>query len=383
MRLALITPWPPQATGIADYAFDLARGLTHAGHQVSVITQEHAPRELAGVEFVHTDNLTDALMDRFDQRIYHMGNNADFHLFMIWMLPKYPGIVHVHDLVLHHIMNCALPPMLYRTVLNKWYGPCALRLSDELRHTPYGGLWSSTLVTEYPMFEELIQHATACIVHSHFSRARIQGVFPNKRVTVLPQLYQVQAHQPFAFEHQAFQVGLFGGVDANKRIEVILKALAQARDQGLAPRIDLHIAGSISKECEFIHGLIEELGLRDRVHLHGRLDHDRFISLLSSVDLCLALRYPTMGETSAIVMRVMQAGVPVIVSDVGWYSELPPFIPKIKPATPHEVQTLRDQLLRLATDHDTYRSLRDSLHQFALRHLDMDQAVSAYVQAVS
>ena len=40
-------------------------------------------------------------------------------------------------------------------------------------------------------------------------------------------------------------------------------------------------------------------------------------------DIVVQLRYPTAGETSAITLKIMGFGKPVIVSNVGSFSELP------------------------------------------------------------
>ncbi len=384
MRIALITPWPPQATGIADYAYDLAKGLIEAGHEVCAITEATEPRPLPGIEFIHPSQATDELMQGFDRLAYQMGNNSRFHLYMISMLIRHPGVVHVHDTMLHHILAWVLydqgDPSLYQAVLAKWYGPAVERLSLEVIRTQQRGLWETPLVMDYPLFEEVLQHATSCIVHSRFSKSKIQRVFPGMDVTLMPQLYEVTDTQPFPFADKRFHVGLFGGVDANKRIEVVLKSMSNLVAKGLP--VDLHIAGSISKDCEFIHGMIDALGLRQAVHLHGRLAHDAFLSLLHSVDLCVALRYPTMGETSAIVMRTMQAGVPVIVSDVGWYSELPDFVQKIEPNTLGEVQALADQIQALASSPEAHQSARTQLQAYLRSDLDYSGSLKAYVQAL-
>lgn len=384
MRIALITPWPPQATGIADYAYDLAKGLIEAGHEVCAITEVSEPRPLPDVEFIHPSQVNDELMRSFDGMAYQMGNNSKFHLYMISMLARYPGVVHVHDTVLHHILAWVLfahgDPSLYQAVLNKWYGPAAARLSMEVIKTQQRGLWQTPLVTDYPLFEQVLQYAKSCIVHSDFSKHKIHRVFPDMPVTLLPQLYQVEAPPLFPFSDQRFHLGLFGGVESNKRIEVVLNALAALVSQGIA--IDLHIAGSISKDCDFIHGMIEELGLVQSVHLHGRLDHDTFLSLLHSVDLCIALRYPTMGETSAIVMRVLQAGVPVVVSDVGWYSELPEFVPKIQPATAGELPALIDVIKELASSPEAHQQARARVQAYVETDLDHNNTIKAYVDAL-
>jgi glycosyltransferase involved in cell wall biosynthesis len=42
-----------------------------------------------------------------------------------------------------------------------------------------------------------------------------------------------------------------------------------------------------------------------------------------AADVHVCLRRPTMGETSAVAVRAVSAGKPLVVDDVGWFSELP------------------------------------------------------------
>jgi glycosyltransferase involved in cell wall biosynthesis len=55
----------------------------------------------------------------------------------------------------------------------------------------------------------------------------------------------------------------------------------------------------------------------------GYAPFNRIMDYLAVSDFCVNLRYPTAGETSGSVLRIMAAGKPVIVSNVGWFSEIP------------------------------------------------------------
>ena len=44
---------------------------------------------------------------------------------------------------------------------------------------------------------------------------------------------------------------------------------------------------------------------------------------IATSDLIISLRYPTVGETSAMALRTLAAGRAIIVNDHGRYSELP------------------------------------------------------------
>lgn len=381
MKIALVTPWPPQATGIADYAYDLAYGLIKNEHEVTIITEELMPKPLEGVNYCHPSSLNQEAMDQFDKIVYQMGNNSKFHIYMIDLLFKYSGIVHLHDMVLHHIMAWILyangDQTLYTKILKKWYGPYSEDLAYKFLSEEKTGLWDTTLVSEFPFFEEVLQYACKCIVHSNYTDGKIKKVFPGLNSAVLPQVYRTEIIKPYHFQNKCFHIGIFGGVDYNKRIDIVLRSVAEAIRCGA--NIDLHIVGSVSAECEYIYDLINELSLSSVVHLHGRLNHNDFLSLLSSVDLCIALRYPSMGETSAIVMRALQASIPVIVNDIGWYSELPSFIPKITPNDPQECQILCDLIIKFSKNNDELNDLRLTLSNYSKHELNFDLVIKDYV----
>jgi hypothetical protein len=44
---------------------------------------------------------------------------------------------------------------------------------------------------------------------------------------------------------------------------------------------------------------------------------------MAACDVHVSLRSPTMGETSGTAIRALTLGKPLVVSDVGWFSELP------------------------------------------------------------
>jgi glycosyltransferase involved in cell wall biosynthesis len=59
----------------------------------------------------------------------------------------------------------------------------------------------------------------------------------------------------------------------------------------------------------------EELGVAERVHFTERVSETDFQLYASAADLCLNLRYPSAGETSATLLRLLAAGRSVMVTD--------------------------------------------------------------------
>ncbi|HEV8630792.1 MAG TPA: hypothetical protein VGV61_10780, partial [Thermoanaerobaculia bacterium] len=72
-----------------------------------------------------------------------------------------------------------------------------------------------------------------------------------------------------------------------------------------------------------LRGLVERLDLAGRVHLLGYVDFAGLEEAIAATDLCLNLRYPTAGETSASLLRILAVGRPAVVSDYAQFRDLP------------------------------------------------------------
>ena len=61
---------------------------------------------------------------------------------------------------------------------------------------------------------------------------------------------------------------------------------------------------------------------------------------MAACDACVLLRAPTMGETSGSAIRTLSLGKPLVVSDVGWFAELPDDVALKVPVGEGEVEAL-------------------------------------------
>jgi glycosyltransferase involved in cell wall biosynthesis len=71
---------------------------------------------------------------------------------------------------------------------------------------------------------------------------------------------------------------------------------------------------------------------------------------MAACDAIVSLRSPTMGETSGSAIRALSLGKPLVVSDVGWFAELPGGAAIRVPVDEHEVDSLAAALELLAGD---------------------------------
>ncbi|HEY9606194.1 MAG TPA: glycosyltransferase, partial [Allocoleopsis sp.] len=110
-----------------------------------------------------------------------------------------------------------------------------------------------------------------------------------------------------------------GYLSPNRRLDPFLEALSTFEQKS---SFHLDIYGQIWDK-DYIQKRIQDLELSKLVTLHGFVEEDRLDTALSNSDLAINLRYPTMGEASISQLRIWSHALPSLVTQVGWYAELP------------------------------------------------------------
>ena len=140
-------------------------------------------------------------------------------------------------------------------------------------------------------------------------------------------------------------LGAFGNLNASKRVPQLLDAFARFRESH--PDAQLLLVGAAAPGVD-LSGRIAHDGLEGAVVHEDYVDERRLWALMAGVDVVVSLRSPTMGETSGTVVRALSLGKPLLVSDVGWFSELPADVAlKVAPDV-REVDRLADAMEALA-----------------------------------
>ncbi len=102
-------------------------------------------------------------------------------------------------------------------------------------------------------------------------------------------------------------------------------------------------------------------------------------SLMAACDVLVNLRYPTMGETSGSVMRALSLGKALVVSDVGWFAELPDDVVLKVPVDEFEVPMLEAAMV-FAVEHK--ERLGATARAYVERQHALSRVADAYVEAL-
>jgi glycosyltransferase involved in cell wall biosynthesis len=390
-RLALVTPWPPEQTGVAVYSQRLARELARWVDLEIVVggaVADFAPPLDPGVSLVGAKAFRAASgRERPDRVLYCMGNSR-FHEHVYELLREQPGPVLLHDVQLTGFFGyyagreCPADP-LGRLVerVRQDYGD--LVPPQELTSAPLS--WRRRAQLGIYLTAEIQRHAERVFVHSHFALDIVErdGQDLARRMPV-----SVMAHamatgeQPVARGAAAAAPLLvhMGVVSEVKDIGVLIEAFALLAAR--LPEARLVIAGE-GDEAGLDHWRVfaREHAPQAAVEIPGHLDTERWGELLARADLAVQLRVVSNGEASGAVCDCLAAGIPTIVSDLGWMAELPPA------AVAHVPLDVSPQLLAARMESllvDT--PARAALSRAALAHareLSFERVAAQYIGALA
>jgi glycosyltransferase involved in cell wall biosynthesis len=319
VRVAYYSPMPPERSGIADYSALLVPAL----------------RKRVQVDVAQRGGTASG-----DVAVYHVGNDPDVHGWILERLRLRPGVVVLHDFVLHHlIVSLTLGrkhPDAYLAALERDGGVSARLLGLGVIDGCIPPLWD-VRPQDFPLCDEVLDVATGVIVHSSYVEERVRDRGYAGPLWRIPMAVWPSPPAEVAAVEGAPLFGVFGHMNASKRIPQLLRAFARYSEAH--PGARLVLAGSADPSLE-LAWRIERAGLTDAIVCEDYVTEERLWALLRRVDAAVALRAPTMGETSAVAIRALSVGTPLIVSDVGWFSELPDDVALKAAPDEHELDRL-------------------------------------------
>ena len=354
MKVAYFSPMPPEASGIADYSALLLPELRkHLEVQVVKRGTKRPPR---GV----------------DLSVYHIGNNPDAHGWILDALRRAPGAVVLHDFVLHHLVAGVTIGRRdghgYLDAMERAHGVVGRLLGHGVLDKRLPPLWE-VRPEEFPLAGEVLGLAQGLVVHSHHvaRHARAAG-YEGPVIRVPHPAWPDPGIAPAEIEGSPL-IGSFGNVNTSKRIPQLLEAFARLRRAHPAAR--LLLVGAVSPGFDLDRRL-QRLGLEgDGIVREGHVDEHRLWGLMAACDVHVSLRSPTMGETSGTAIRALGLGKPLVVTDVGWFAELPDDVALKVSVGGQEVEDLSAALGLLAERADARERMAAAARKLALDEHDL------------
>ena len=360
MRLAYYSPLPPSRSGVADYSELLLPALRERIEEI-VLAWPGKRRPEADVS------------------LYHIGNDPDAHGWILDALREQPGVVVLHEYVLHHLISGMTlgrrDPRGYFEAMERELGVIGRLIALGVADNSLPLLWE-TQPERFPLVRTVLDSAQGVIVHSAYVEDRVREAGYGGPVWRVP--HPIWPSQPVVAADVRGDplVGCFGNLNINKRIPQLLEAFARFRNE--RPGARLLLAGAAAERFD-LERRLERANLGAAVQREEYVPEERMWSLMAACDVLVNLRSPTMGETSGAVLRGLGLGKPMLVSDVGWFAELPGDAVLKIPVDEYEVPMIA-AALGLATDRAA--DLGRAAEEYVRREHDLARSADLYTRAL-
>src|SRR5205814_9571176 len=204
-------PLPPSRSGIADYSALLIPALSK---RVDVVVAKPGR--------IRRD-------PKADLAVYHVGNDPDAHGWVVDALRRRPGVVVLHEFVLHHLISGITlgrgDARGYFDAMERDLGVAGRLLALGVADNLLPLLWE-TQPERFPLAGVVLDLAQGLIVHSRYVETCARDAGYDAPVWRVAHPAWPEVHvEPAAVSGEPL-VGCFGYLNVNKRIPQVLEAFA-------------------------------------------------------------------------------------------------------------------------------------------------------------
>lgn len=366
MRLAVWSPRPPSASGIADY---VAESLPHLARQ-------------ADVELVSEDVAAGDAAKGADLDVYHLGNSPD-HAYVYRAALRKPGVVFLHDWSLHDLVlretveRGDVPA--YLREMRRAHGEAGTFVARQVARALGGDI----LPALFPLNDRVLENSLAVVGLTGYVATRAARRLPGRPVLHLPHHLSLpldplpsraEARRALGLPADGLLLTAPGLATAAKRLDVAIRAAARLRAEH--PSLRLVVAGDVDPRLP-LQAWAEAAGLGPGLVVTGRLGLEDFVRHLCAADVVLALRFPSHGEISGALVRALGVGRPALVTaGTPAAEEFPEGVVVPVDPGPQEERELLALLERLLAS----PALRDGIARVAREHVRRHHDLRATVE---
>ncbi|GLH38154.1 glycosyltransferase [Pseudomonas moraviensis] len=353
MKLVIFTPGV-KSSAIGRMTRLVVRALLAQKHHVVLVRTEsqhvlsREPHDFGCTLLQWTDEAQVAHeIATADSLIYQIGDNYEFHEGGVTWLQKAPGIVCLHDFFLGHLFWGWSQERRDQahSVLTRWYGE---QVAADYFNVSDSAAFIRSTREAAPLTEWISSLATGVMTHSYWGCDRVMAACAGP-VFVTPLAYDAPGAITATGQSSGgkkLKVLTIGHVNPNKRVESCIKAIAS--DPLLRKNLSYRLVGAVAPE---VAQQLTELAASSGVELviSNEVDDATLSQAIREADVISCLRWPSLEAASASAIEAMLYGKATIVTDTGFYKELPDqYVRKVSPD--QEMEDLKQIFLSLHND---------------------------------
>jgi glycosyltransferase involved in cell wall biosynthesis len=376
--IACVTPLPPSPSGVADYAQDLLTRLRQR-REVSVFVEDLRSRDVLPGWPIYSHR--DIAKYNFKSILYQLGNNR-LHRFAYDAALRRPGVIVLHDALMQHLLLGESWDAWEREFVFT-YGERGREIAATLRDGVPG---SQPGFFRYPLVKRVVEANRRVIVTNRASEARVRSECPQADVRVIPlpfvrrgkEVAREQARRELGVAADAFLVGCLGYMRESRLLTEVLGVYDALRHR--VPRAEFVQVGEfVTPDMErAMAPRLKKLGARRP----GRVSDQDFEKWGVACDVVVNLRFPSIGESSGVSVRMMGLGVPVAMTENAEDADFPDDACLKIPHSEIEEALLLEYLLALARKPELGRAIGANAAKYVRGAHDPDRVVDLYLDAL-
>lgn len=391
MNIAYCSPFNPIKSGISDFSEELVMELKkHV--DIDLFYNKKPTNEIIIGNFNYYDIkelYKDNIRSKYDAIVYQMGNNYGYHKCIAETFMKFPGIIELHDLSLH---NYIAGETFVRNDIDKYieyvkysHGEKGVKIVQDFLSGKTRAPWE-THALELTVNKHLLDKAKGVIVHSDMAKQMVKGIRPEVPVINIPlhtnidldfESTRIKAKKKLNINEKTLVMGSFGYATRAKRIIETLEALARYNNE-VSCNFHYFIVGKV--DGIDVDGKIKQMSLEKNVTVTGYADLNEFQMYMSACDICFNLRYPTHGESSASLHRMLGMGKPVIVSDIGSFAEYPAEIVLKVRYDDNEINDIYNTICKITGNKQVMQNIEKNAINYAKTHFNLENNAVKYFE---
>ncbi|MBO5468849.1 MAG: hypothetical protein J6A03_03740 [Lachnospiraceae bacterium] len=323
------SPFNPMQSGISDYSEVLVKALQEK-YDITLLVRGY---RLSNQQLTESCKVLDYDRDTipyhsFDYIIYNIGNQPAYHDYIYQCCLEHPGLIILHDFSLYflfvgvHGYKGDFMGAIYELEGAKGIH----RIKDTVRKEHHGLLECKNLPSVMPLNHEILQSGNKIMVHSEYTYHKIMetGYVKEENVRKINHIALVDNTTDYMSKEELFALynipndaiilASFGFISNTKLNHVVCKVISKLASQ-LEQKVCYVMVGEGTYVDEYVDDKV--------IFKTGYTELIEFNSFIKYSDIIINLRHPSMGETSGALIRILGLGKVCMISDEGWFAEIP------------------------------------------------------------
>lgn len=325
-KLLYASPFLPMKSGISDYSEKLVNVLKEK-FDITLYIDDYKIANNLNDEFkVLKYGVSKVDYDSYDYIVYNIGNNEKYHKYIYKECLEHPGFVILHDFVIFYLFygmydddDIIFYEKLFREGSNKDFFQVKCMIKE--------GYFDINKIANMPLNGEILRSNNKIIVHSLYSYNKVLETgfvkkenlfrvnhlavgenFDNKNIS------KENLFKKFNIPKDAFLIASFGNIVPTKLNKYVCEAV-----QSISNKTNKNICYVLVGDGDCVNSYIDG----NLIIKTGYTQLEDFEAFIEYADIIVNLRYPSMGETSGAMIRILERGKTCIINADAWFAELP------------------------------------------------------------